>query len=102
MSHDWVQTFPGAVTVCDATGIIIAMNAKARATWAKHLEKHELIGTNVLDCHPEPSRTKLKRLLETHETHSYTIEKNGRKTLIHHAPRDRGDAPFEALLGRCI
>lgn len=98
MSNDWVQTFPGAVTICDATGIIIDMNAKARATWAKHLEKKELIGVNVLDCHPEPARTKLARLLETHETNAYTIEKNGIKKLIYQAPWFAPDGTFAGLV----
>ena len=98
MSHEWVQTFPGAVTVCDATGIIIAMNAKARKTFARDLEKGELIGANLLDCHPEPARSKLARLLESHDTNAYTIEKNGVKKLIYQAPWFNGDGQFAGLV----
>ena len=46
----------------------------------------ELVGSNLLDCHPEPARTKLLRLLETGETNVYTIEKDGSRKLIYQAP----------------
>jgi hypothetical protein len=45
-----------------------------------------LIGTNLLDCHPEPARTKTERLLQTRRANVYTIEKNGVKKLIYQAP----------------
>jgi ribosomal protein S6 len=45
-----------------------------------------LIGANILDCHPEPARTKLKGLLESGRANIYTIEKKGVKKLIYQAP----------------
>ncbi len=83
--HDWVKEFPGAVTVCDREGIIIAMNDRAlKAHEADGGEK--LIGRNLLDCHPEPARTKVKELLAGGKMNAYTIEKNRVKKFIVQAP----------------
>ncbi len=84
-NHDWINEFPGAVTVCDAQGILIEMNDKAAA----NLEKdggRGLIGKNILDCHPEPARTKTVELLKSQVRNVYTIEKNGVKKLIFQSP----------------
>ena len=81
----WYQEFPSAITVCDNEGIILYMNDKSRKTFEKSSDRN-LIGTNVLDCHPEPSRTKLKKMLSEGKTNSYTIEKNGLKKIIHQSP----------------
>jgi len=83
--HSWVQEFPGAIFVCDALGKILEMNAKA----AKGCQKEggeKLMGTNVLDCHPEPARSKLKEMLEKQKANVYTIEKGGIKKLIYQVP----------------
>ena len=74
-----------AVTVCDTEGIILYMNQKARRTFIKP-GMEDLIGKNVLDCHPEPARTLLKDLLDHPRSNSYTIEKNGVKKLIYQTP----------------
>ena len=58
----WAKEFPGGITVCDAAGIILEMNHRAAAAFAKEGGR-ELIGGNLLDCHPEPSRSKLRELL---------------------------------------
>jgi hypothetical protein len=50
------RDFPGAITVCDLDGIILALNNKALETFAAD-GGAALLGTNVLDCHPEPSKT---------------------------------------------
>jgi len=81
----WVEEFARAVTVCDAEGTIVAMNAKAREAFAED-GGSSLIGTNVLDCHPEPARSKLAALMEERRTNVYTIQKKGKKKLIFQAP----------------
>ena len=56
---DWVKELPAAVTVCDADGTILFMNDMS----IKAFEEDggaALVGTNLLDCHPEPSRSKLE------------------------------------------
>jgi transcriptional regulator with PAS, ATPase and Fis domain len=84
-AHAWIKEFPGAITVCDAEGIITEMNEKAIRTFEKDGGR-DLIGKNLLDCHPEPSRSKVKNLLTTHAPNVYTIEKNGIKKLIFQSP----------------
>lgn len=81
----WLKEFPGAITVCDKDGVILEMNDKAIQTFQAE-GGAELIGTNLLDCHPEPARTKLKQLLDNRQMNVYTIEKNGVKKLIYQAP----------------
>ncbi len=81
----WINELPIAATVCDRNGIILEMNQKSISTFALD-GGAALIGTNVLDCHPEPARSKLAEMLETHEKNVYTIEKNGRKKLIYQVP----------------
>lgn len=74
-----------ALTVCDDKGIIVYMNQKSRMTFSSD-ESDSLLGKSLLDCHPEPARSKLIDMLQTHESNSYTIEKNGIKKLIHQTP----------------
>lgn len=83
--HQWVREFPAAVTVCDTQGRILEMNDRAVATFEKD-GGAKLIGTNVLDCHPEPSRAMLKGMLESGRTNVYTIQKQGKKKLIYQSP----------------
>ena len=81
----WVREFPAAVTVCDPDGVILAMNERACATFARE-GGAGLVGSNVLDCHPEPARSALAGLLASHQLNCYTIEKNGVKKLIYQSP----------------
>jgi hypothetical protein len=81
----WIEEFPGDVTVCDVAGVILEMNAGA----AKSFERQgglALVGTNLLDCHPEPSRTKLRVMLATGKANAYTIEKGGVRKLVYQSP----------------
>jgi len=85
VEKEWVDGFPGAVTVCDRTGIVVEMNDKAAQGYAEQGGR-ALLGTNMLDCHPEPSRTRLQVLLENGQSNIYTIEKRGVKKLVFQAP----------------
>jgi transcriptional regulator with PAS, ATPase and Fis domain len=78
---DWVKEFSGAVTVSDKQGIIVYMNEKSAKGYGG-----SLVGNNMLDCHPEPARTTLEKLMDTQAVNTYTIEKKGIKKLIHQAP----------------
>jgi hypothetical protein len=95
---EWIKEFPGAITVCDPDGIILAMNDKAAGTFEKD-GGYQLIGTNMIDCHPDPARSKVERLLAVHTPNIYTIEKNGIKKLIYQSPwyKDGGYAGFVEL-----
>ncbi len=82
---DWIKEFPAAVTVCDPAGIILEMNDKAEKGYEKDGGR-QLIGCNILDCHPEPARLKTEALLASRQKNVYTIEKNGIKKLIYQSP----------------
>ncbi len=82
---DWTREFPGAITVCDRDGTILDMNDRAAQVFAADGGR-ALIGRNVLDCHPEPARAKLRGLLGSGKPNVYTIEKNGVRKLIYQAP----------------
>jgi transcriptional regulator with PAS, ATPase and Fis domain len=96
--HDWIKQFPAAITVCDANGIILEMNDKAAKTFEKDGGRN-LIGCNMLDCHPEHARHKTEELLAARQKNAYTIEKNGIKKLIFQSPwfRDGEYAGFVEL-----
>ncbi|MBU1707430.1 diguanylate cyclase [bacterium] len=81
----WIKESPVSVTVCDAHGIILEMNDKAAATFQKD-GGSALVGTNVLDCHPEPSKSQLKEMLKAQSTNCYTIESGGKRKLIYQVP----------------
>jgi transcriptional regulator with PAS, ATPase and Fis domain len=85
IQHAWVKEFPGAVTVCNPDGIILAMNDVAMQNFEVD-SSEKLIGANLLDCHPKPARLKLERLMEARQRNVYTIEKKGVKKLIYQTP----------------
>jgi transcriptional regulator with PAS, ATPase and Fis domain len=91
----WVKEFPAAVTVCDRAGIILEMNDRSARSFEKDGGR-ALIGSSVFDCHPDPARGKLERLMEAAQANVYTIEKNGVKKLIYQTPwyRDGAYAGF--------
>ena len=81
----WVKELNAAVTVCNREGVALEMNDRAALTHAKDGGR-ALLGTNLLDCHTEPARSRLVELLQTRRTNAYTIEKDGEKKLIYQAP----------------
>ena len=80
----WSDGFKGKVTVCDREGKIIYINKLVNEKYIN--EGNDLLGTNLLDCHPEPSRSKLVAMLETPAINTYTVEKGEIKRLIHQTP----------------
>ena len=86
---DWVSEFEGAVTICDEDGIILAMNDRADAMFDGDGGR-DLVGTNVLDCHPEPSKTRVKQMLDDKQTNVYIIEKAGKRKLIYQSAWQSG------------
>jgi hypothetical protein len=86
---DWVKEFPGAVTVCDRDGIILEMNDRSVLTHEQDGGR-DLVGQNLLDCHPEPAKSLMADLLKTPRQNVYTIEKRGVKKLIFQSPWYRG------------
>ena len=81
----WLAHLPVAVTVAAADGTILYLNERAAETFAAQ-GGHALVGQDLYACHNERSRAILRDLLATGRANTYTIEKNGRKKLIHQAP----------------
>ncbi|RJP77071.1 MAG: PAS domain-containing protein [Candidatus Zixiibacteriota bacterium] len=95
-SPSWTPQAPFAVTVCDERGVILDLNDRAAQVFAADGGR-ELIGKNVLDCHPEPARTRLRQMLQDGSVNCYTIEKHGAKKLIYQAPWYR-DGRFAGIV----
>jgi len=85
MQVNWKEEFSVAITVCDKKGIILEMNEKSAASFAKE-GGYELIGKNLFDCHNSESVIKIKELMNNNKTNVYTIEKNGVHKLIYQSP----------------
>ena len=87
----WLEEFPVAITVTDASGTILTMNARSRTSFEKE-GGGALVGTNVFDCHPEPARSKTVELYADRKAKHYTVRKDGQKKVIHQIPWYRGGA----------
>ncbi len=85
IEHAWIKEFPAAVVVCDAEGIILEMNDKAAKSNAKD-GGYALVGKNLYDCHPDPARGKLERLMDSRLPNIYTIEKGGIHKMVYQTP----------------
>lgn len=84
MKQDYFEGVNFAVTICDKDGKILDMNQKSKKTFLKGGQ--DIIGNNLLDCHPEPAKSMLAKMLADPITNVYTIEKNGIKKLIYQTP----------------
>lgn len=84
-TDNWTEFAAIAITVTDSDGIITEMNPKSIATFESD-GGAKLIGSDVLACHPEPSRTQLASMYKTQKPNHYTISKNGQKKIIHQLP----------------
>jgi transcriptional regulator with PAS, ATPase and Fis domain len=82
---DRFYEFPGAITICDATGVIVYMNKRSRQVFAQE-GGDRLLGANLLDCHPAAAKTRLQEIMHHQATNVYTIEKGGKKKLIYQSP----------------
>ncbi|MBR1784029.1 MAG: PAS domain-containing protein [Bacteroidales bacterium] len=89
-----------AITVCDRDGNILDMNQHSADV---NSHGHKIVGRNLIDCHPEPARTKLLHMLEHEEANIYSIEKtlaDGSKVkkLIYQTPWKQADGSFGGLV----
>jgi hypothetical protein len=83
--RDWIEHCPAAITVSDRNAVILDMNEKAATVFEKDGGR-TLIGKNLMDCHSEASRIKLREIMDKGIVNAYTIEKNGVKKLIYQCP----------------
>ena len=82
---NWVEEFSGSVTICDPQGVILDMNQAAAKAYADDGGR-DLIGSNILDCHPDLARAKVENMLSTQEANVYTVVQDGLKKMIYQTP----------------
>ena len=80
---NWAEDVDYAVTICDTDCKILYMNRRSRETFAKH---GNIIGNNLMECHSQASRDKIKEMLTKGTSNVYTITKGGVKKLIYQSP----------------
>ncbi len=84
--NSWLDEDGAAITICDLDGVIVYMNERSKKAFSKYDDSGVSIGSSLIECHPEPSRTKLLSMLKVPQTNVYTIEKKGIKKLIRQSP----------------
>ena len=98
----WAILFPVSITVSDNDGTVLWMNEAAIERYGS-FGGRAVIATNMLDCHPEPSRTTVANMLAHPGVSVYTVEKRGKRGLVHHSTWYDGDKParlVELILDR--
>jgi DUF438 domain-containing protein len=86
MNHpEWTKEFPAAINICDKEGTLLSLNDKAIKLFEKDGGEN-LIGKNIIDCHPGKSRGKLEDMLKNASTNCYIVEKKDSKRFIFQAP----------------
>ena len=93
---EWIEKLDGNIIVSDAEGTIIYMNERALRSYEKDGGR-DLIGRNVMDCHSENSRQKIREIMTTRKNNVYTIEKKGRKKIIYQSPWFK-DGEFRGII----
>ena len=86
----WLEEIDASVTICDLEGIIVYMNKKSIEQF-KSYGGESLIGTHLLECHPEPSKTLLTKMLANPENNMYTTEKGEIRQMIYQTPWKKDD-----------
>jgi transcriptional regulator with PAS, ATPase and Fis domain len=82
---EWTKELPAEITLCDPEGIVLEMNDYSARMFEKDGGR-KLIGSNLLDCHPQPAREKLQEMLKTQQTNIYTTERQGIRKLVFQSP----------------
>jgi hypothetical protein len=83
---EWVEEFPGAITITGKDGTILYLNDGASQAFEKQGGRDALVGKNLDACHNEASRAIIRGLVDGDKANTYTITKNGVHKLIHQAP----------------
>ncbi|MFO7568986.1 MAG: PAS domain-containing protein [Smithellaceae bacterium] len=86
MQSEWLDELPVGITVCDAKGTILSMNDRAALIF-KQSGGRDLIGKNLLECHPPAAQKKVEDLFARKEPNAYTVEIKGVTFMLYQAPR---------------
>ncbi len=85
MKSEWTKEFGAAITLCDPEGTILEINDRATQIFEAEGGR-QLIGKNVLDCHPEPARSRLAQMLQEQRTNVYITERQGEYHFVYQSP----------------
>ncbi len=83
--NEWIRELQGEITVCDTRGTIVELNAGAVDLFQED-GGLQLMDTNLLDCHPEPARTKLAGMLGKPVPNAYFETEKGEKRFFFQSP----------------
>jgi transcriptional regulator with PAS, ATPase and Fis domain len=84
--ESWLDEDEAAITICDVDGVIVYVNQKSKKSFANSDDSGVTLGSSLIECHPEPARSKLLSMLKAPQTSIYTIEKRGVKKIIRQSP----------------
>ena len=85
LTYDYFKAVPFSVTICDRDGIVVYMNDASKQEYADD-GGGALIGKSLVNCHPEPARSKLVALLENPVENSYIFRNGPRPLFIYDVP----------------
>lgn len=80
MEFDYFENVDFAVTVCDRNGIVLYQNARAIKDDGK------VIGLNLFGCHKKESGDIIRHMIESGESNTCEIIRQGHRKLIHRTP----------------
>ena len=81
----WSDEVDFPVTICDRDGVIVGMNQKA-IEYFKNDGGIQLLGKSLIECHPEPSRSKLLDLLANPRANTYISQSPEKNLFVHETP----------------
>ncbi len=84
--QSWLDEDGAAITICDLEGIIVYMNERSKRSFTNYEESGVKVGYSLFECHREPARSKLLRMLKEPQINIYTIEKRGIRKIIRQSP----------------
>ncbi len=82
--HYWEKEVDATLIVSDENGIVIEMNDKSSRVFQDGTDR--IVGTKVLDCHPQWAKPKVEELMTDKTPNCYTTESKGQKHFVYHTP----------------
>lgn len=83
--NDWCNEIAMEIMVSTRDGKIVEMN-KAAQTVFKPDGGLNLLGKDILECHPQPARQKLLNMMDTQNTNAFLDTENGIKRFYFQSP----------------
>jgi sensor histidine kinase regulating citrate/malate metabolism len=81
MKPEWFRDIDAGIVVCDAAGVILSMNESAVRMFRKSGGR-DLIGRNILECHPDRTIKQVEELLEKKESYCYMVDIKGSRSML--------------------